>query len=618
MHHANQYVITENYEDREGLSCIVGGRESGYRGVLELHQRYRIPINLHLSGTLLEALAWHNPNFLELVNTLRQEGLLELVGSCYAQNVMTFYSRHHNLLQLREALLLYEEILGIPAREVQVFWPPERLWKTRYLVPLITASSLPNHGYRSLLLDDRVLLPDGPRIDSPRRKYDQTGIWPFGMPGPARLDHGKNLVTFPISATLRRHIPPADEISFSEVEWFLREAARSDDEDRSLTVYADDLEKTARSSQLRRYSEFLHWLSMQEWIRPIQLSEWLAENPVRSSASVVEGTYHELAQVYGAGEDYEAWFQDEEWRPYWKYYESAEAAVRRAGRLGGDSSLLELAWKQLLASAYETAWHELSPSDIGPLAGWVKAVTSHSRCAMVVAEAALWKESAAEQLLLEKKDIDGDGFEELLLKGSSMMAVVTPDWGGRLVYLFDLSGDKGCLAIGNPIDDWNLQEELNKYMIQPPNHPGALVDYGLENAPFDIQEQEVNDSKIRVTLCREGAEGGLLTKEIMLEEKPQPRLIVSYKLPRTQQHHTVGCGVSPDYLNLLRLGKQKVRFTSQSDMREWKNGNARAWIRLREGVKWSDTRPSEFGHGFLSRLSVEGRKASFEIGAIQV
>ena len=60
VHHANQYVITDGYADREGLGSLV----TGYSALLRLHEKYRIPVNLHLSGTLVEAAAWHHPAFL--------------------------------------------------------------------------------------------------------------------------------------------------------------------------------------------------------------------------------------------------------------------------------------------------------------------------------------------------------------------------------------------------------------------------------------------------------------------------------------------------------------------------------------------------------------------------
>ena len=142
VHHANQYLITEGYENRHGLRAAIGSIESksGFAWILELHRRYRIPLNLHLSGTLLEAIAWHQPDFLSQVRELIDTGLIELAGSCYAQNIMRFFSYEHNLRQLNEELLLYKIHLGIEAAAIKVFWPPERVWDTPRMAPVLEGS----------------------------------------------------------------------------------------------------------------------------------------------------------------------------------------------------------------------------------------------------------------------------------------------------------------------------------------------------------------------------------------------------------------------------------------------------------------------------------------------
>src|SRR6267378_6601198 len=115
VHHANQFIVTDGYENRIGVSDIVGDPESGLglRRVLALHERYQVPFNLHISGTLLESLAWNCPELLGDVRRMAASGLVEIVGSSYGQNMMRFFSPRHNILQINEELLLYEELLGL-------------------------------------------------------------------------------------------------------------------------------------------------------------------------------------------------------------------------------------------------------------------------------------------------------------------------------------------------------------------------------------------------------------------------------------------------------------------------------------------------------------------------
>jgi hypothetical protein len=165
VHHANQYLITDGYDNRQGLSEIV----EGYAAALRLHEHHRIPANLHLSGTLIEALAWHCPWFLTLVRRLLQKGLISLIGGTYAENVMPLFPAALNERQLNEHLWLYRHHLHCPPSEISICWVPERVWDTARLAPVLTSDRLANGGYQYVLLDDRLLYPTGAAYpDSPR------------------------------------------------------------------------------------------------------------------------------------------------------------------------------------------------------------------------------------------------------------------------------------------------------------------------------------------------------------------------------------------------------------------------------------------------------------------
>src|SRR5271169_251994 len=210
VHHANQFLITEGYENRHGLAATLGSVEgkSGFAWILELHRSLKIPVNLHFSGTLLEAIAWHQPEFLSQLQGLHREGLLELVGSCYGQNIMRFFGYEHNLRQLSEQLLLYQIHLHIDPAEVKVFWPPERVWDTERMAPVLTDQRLLNHGYKHLLVYDRLLLPVN-GTQSPRRRYDREPGWKPELFQVCPIEQGHGLMALPIAFNLRQNMPPA-------------------------------------------------------------------------------------------------------------------------------------------------------------------------------------------------------------------------------------------------------------------------------------------------------------------------------------------------------------------------------------------------------------------------
>lgn len=71
VHHANQYVISDGYAERKGISEVLGlsAHQRGLLPLLQMHLRYGVPLNLHLSGTLIETIAWHHPEVFSLVSS---------------------------------------------------------------------------------------------------------------------------------------------------------------------------------------------------------------------------------------------------------------------------------------------------------------------------------------------------------------------------------------------------------------------------------------------------------------------------------------------------------------------------------------------------------------------
>lgn len=623
VHHANQYLISDGYTNRDGLAEIV----AGYRAVLRLHQRYAVPLNLHLSGTLIEALAWFDPPFLAWLRLLTRQGLVTWIGGTYAEPIMTVFSPAFNRRQLEELFWLYGHHLHVAPEDLSICWIPERVWDTDQLAAVLTDPQLANGGYRRVLLDDRLLFPTTcPSGDDPRATFDRRGPYTLdgcrgatdlgvdGALSPAdtyrsyRIARADGLVLVPISAHLRYWVPPASAQALGRLDALVETVGRVELPER-LLVYADDLEKTAGVGgwdrrALRRYDRFLRWVRRQPRLLPIHLSTWLDSAGQFDEREIESGTYFELARRWKAGEDYRGWWDDPAWSPSRSHLVSAYEAVHQAEEAAVDARLLALAWKHLLAAAYETGWHDVSPTGCQPTP-WVRAMASHARACLVVVAAAAWFAQPSRHLGVEIRDIDADGEPEVILRSHVFYAVLTPRHGGRLIYLFAQTPRGAALMVGNPTDDWNFQEELNRFMDLPANHPGAFSDVGFEHDCYEVERLVETDDSARVELVNRTSGSRLYgsRKHVSLLTTPAV-LVVDYHLAPQSPPISIEVCLSPDYARLLRFGRHGLRFHQGHDWHGISNAGALIWLGRDpdEGTDWELPRPGVVGHGQILRV----------------
>ena len=628
VHHADQYMITNGYPNRQGLDEIIGfrGKERGYFKVFELHKKYRIPLNLHLSGTLLETILWHRPDFLLRLKSLRRQGMLDLVGSSYGQKIMRLLGHSQHFRQLNEEIRLYRRHLGVKPRSHKVFWPTEQIWDTEGPVLWLADKHLLNGGYKYVLVEDRLLYQLKRQRGMAREVSDQGEKWDVADFLPRRVLEGQGLIALPISISLKQGIPPREKTGLERLEelfhWLAAENPRT--EGSLIAIYGDDLGKSAgccgwEEGGVAQYETLLKWLVRNSWVRPVKLNEWVAscnacQKPMETT------TYVEMGCPLKGEEDRGELKGGLKWERYRRYYAWSEGKVRDFVEKGVDPGLLEMALKHLLASSWGTALSAPQPGihgDVSPSlepSPQAKVIASHSRHAAVIVEAAYWMRHKDRMAHAYLDDVDDDGHKELILRNDRILAVFSPSYGGRLVYLFKISGIRGKMVIGNPCDDWDWTEEMNKYMERPPNHPGALAEVQHENDRYEgiVTESCGNEVRAAFVNKEEGSQIFGLEKSLRLRWD-KSEIEVTYQLPRMMPPLSVECGLSPDYFHLVRLGRISLKPTGDSNIRGYSNNGVSVWVRLGDPTQtvFSEALPREFGHGYA--VQFQALKSPFKV-----
>ncbi|MET4059329.1 hypothetical protein ABIB35_000860 [Arthrobacter sp. UYP6] len=578
VHHANQFVITDGYLDRDGISVTA----AGYDAVLSLHVELGIPAALHISGPVLEAIAWHRPAVLARLRQHLASGFISLIGGTYGENVMTLSSTRHNRRQLRAYHELVEELLGVSRRELRTAWVPERVWNTTACAPPLRDAESTGVRYERVLLDDRFAFPLREGRDYPgsaREAFDATGPYRWHADGfppsargllhpgsltPYRITDGEGLIAVPIASHLRYLVPPHDPDHLGLITELAKDAQAASEG--SLLVFADDLERVAGvagwEQGLDRYARFLRWIAKGEMLDPVVLDAWCDRAEPRLELPADTGTYYELAHQHGAGEDYARWAADPRWAPYAEGLEQVEAALEQAEEDGADPGLCALAERLVLLGRHETAWQDPQPDGGRAPAPWVQATAAHAADALPVLAAARWAANpGTHELQVLLTDIDGDGHEELIISSDRLFTVLSPRHGGRLSLMVTRSsGDQpdGVVVIGNPLDHWNFQTELHQHMQTPPNHPGALSVLGTETHPHVLSRVEVTAEAAVVELVdvEPGPDRGL-TKRILLRADGTAIVVCVHRTGLPGELRTT-VALSPDYPHLLRTGRHTI------------------------------------------------------------
>lgn len=576
VHHANQsFADNGSLALRPGQPGYIG---NSYHRVLDTHEYYHLPVDLHISGPLLQSYAFlQNDNGL----LLRMRGeLVDVVGGFYAENIIPYADADMNRFAALYELIIDSVLIKKPGWSdyPTVIWIPERVFKSELTMPysLIAVINEVYGKYDSygrwvapcIILDDNVhewyshTYPDGTPCYNSHKvhiMYDNSGnyVYIVFICSIARNNWVWNDVSIP-GQPLNSHL------------WGLQSA--SDQE--QICLYGDDWEKAAGvadwdfgnpGAPSNSYDHNLAWAHSQTWIQPVHICEvakWWGHdrkhdsNPLNDPPSITIH-YSAYPELHGwTGGNYDNWYNEfkstraygcslssdlngntitGDYEDLWKW---------AVGRLRGlpSSRITELGWITLMGMLYETAWHS-GPG--GPLIYWGKNLWAHTRFAGYFAKGAEWFNSPPSVAMIDSGDYDGDGINEYAIMNDKLCALIERR-GGRIIALFTIDGD--CV-IGNLMTNWGYEGDENDG-----GHQGLFEDSQAENSWFDVVVNIPSGSRARISLLerfdRYGNPSSDLSKTITLDYGKN-YLRVAYSSSNT---NWTKAAVSPDIYDLLKNG----------------------------------------------------------------
>ncbi|MCX8174515.1 MAG: hypothetical protein N3F63_07945 [Thermoplasmata archaeon] len=567
LHHGNQFIknIADFVRDSNG---------NGFWNVPEIHEKWNLPVNLHVSGTMAEAVQWFRPDFNSYLRSLAEKGIVRMVGGYYTEYIPQYVPPEVNAWSLnysREYNLLYYNNC------IPVAWVPERVYWKGFDRQILDA------GYQAVIVDTE----DGFKwYAEPSGYAKETKIYrtPDGLKILFISNRGNNTFDkYNIQEQLFRLTDNGMSINLREK--FVQLAMDADQE--QYYLYMDDWEKVCGNipdwggpEVIYAYDSNIGWIAQHQWIECVALDDLLSRNwQPAGTLNIGDCTYFWLSRNMGtlgrsdvAPYDgynlYDAWYYDPRHEcvsPCYYNYTPVDTNTKLGDwknnttligktwalikRIPEDSPVFELAWKTFSNMLYETAWRDLPGGVTSSISYWQKEQAAHIRTAAVYYHADEWlnqKWNGTRAI-----DADLDGTEEYLLANQFVFCVFERR-GGKLVFAVDGNGTQ---LVGNQPTGYLDERDAYTDIISSTTsnthyHPGAKYLEGSKTYPFEDLGTEnefyavsIDNGSLTFTM-------GTLSKRFELKNNV---LIAAYGSPAKTR-----IAFSPDLKNLLRNGTREL------------------------------------------------------------
>ncbi|AFN03059.1 4-alpha-glucanotransferase [Pyrococcus furiosus DSM 3638] len=394
--------------------------EKCYWPFLETLEEYpNMKVAIHTSGPLIEWLQDNRPEYIDLLRSLVKRGQVEIVVAGFYEPVLASIPKEDRIEQIR-LMKEWAKSIGFDARGV---WLTERVWQPELV------KTLKESGIDYVIVDDYHFMSAGL---SKEELY-----WPYYTE-----DGGEVIAVFPIDEKLRYLIPfrPVDKVLeylHSLIDGDESKVAVFHDDGEKFGIWPGTYEWVYEKGWLR---EFFDRISSDEKINLMLYTEYLEKYKPRGLVYLPIASYFEMSEwslpakqarlfvefvnelkVKGIFEKYRVFVRGGIWKNFFYKYPESNYMHKRMLMVSKLVRNNPEARKYLLrAQCNDAYWHGLFGGVYLP----------HLR-------RAIWNNliKANSYVSLGKviRDIDYDGFEEVLIENDNFYAVFKPSYGGSLV-----------------------------------------------------------------------------------------------------------------------------------------------------------------------------------------
>ncbi|MFX1279147.1 MAG: hypothetical protein ACFFA3_06995 [Promethearchaeota archaeon] len=271
-----------------------------------------IPVNWHLSATLLQQMAWKNPETIEHFREGLNNNQFELLGSSYAQNILYTCSEWINRKQIKWNHIIIHNLFP-KLKKLNGYWNAERVFYEEMI------SMLLEYGYNYTLVENDILKGALRSNNLPvehvwKRKIKSKNTDFFYLPD--------NQI---IKEKINRVIQSGQTTEFIN---FLNRITESDS-DKQVLCYAEDAEvigfwQIARNMDYKKSHEnlklFFKELTDNSWIEVKLFSDIIRHEKSFEIDKIPNGQASWMVESVNI-DGYKDWFEYTEQSPEIKYYQ---------------------------------------------------------------------------------------------------------------------------------------------------------------------------------------------------------------------------------------------------------------------------------------------------------